>query len=191
MEKKQENATEKEKDDAEQSGDTKNTLDFATDTKKSEQVVNIKKAELDQYKQRLDEATDTAKRTMAEFENFKKRCEKERQEYRDYAAAEVISKLLPVLDSFEQALKSKDSEDKKSGLKLIYGQLISVLEKEGLTPMQSVGKKYDCYRHDILMQENSDKEEGIILEEFQKGYMFKDKVLRHAKVKVAKKEVDT
>jgi molecular chaperone GrpE len=96
--------------------------------------------------------------------------------------------MLPVLDSFEIALKNTTDKEKFiEGIKIIYAQLYSVLEAEGLKPIKATGEKFDPYKHEVLMKQESDKPEGTILEEFQKGYTMNDKVLRHSKVKISGK----
>lgn len=147
-----------------------------------------KKPKIDLKQQKINELTETLQRLQAEFENYKKRIDKEKGEYAKYAAANLISKLLPALDSIEHALKNKaDKEKFAHGSELIFKQLKSVLENEGLRPIEAKGR-IDPYKHEVLLKEASEKEEDTIIEELQKGYMFKDKVLRHAKVKVAKKD---
>jgi molecular chaperone GrpE len=137
---------------------------------------------------RIKELTETLQRLQAEFENYKKRIDKEFSERIKYSNAGLISKLLPVLDSFELAIKNKDkSEDFIKGMELVYSQFYSVLKEEGLKPIEALNKKFDPYLHEVMMQEENDKEDEIILEEFQKGYMLNDRVLRHSKVKVSKK----
>ena len=124
---------------------------------------------------------------QADFENYKKRVEKQSLELNKYIKAEVITKILPTLDSFELALKnSKDKEEFKKGVELIYSQLFQTLEDMGLRPIESNGK-FDPYKHEVLLTEKSDKDDGAILEELQKGYILEDTVIRHSKVKIAKK----
>ena len=136
----------------------------------------------------IDELTDTLKRLQAEFENYKKWNAKEKTEFVRYAHANVIAEMLPVLDSFEIALKNTSDKEKFiEGMKMIYAQFHSTLEAEGLRQINAVGEKFDPYRHEVLMKEESEKEEGTILEEFQKGYMLNDKVLRFSKVKICGK----
>ncbi|MDP7140828.1 MAG: nucleotide exchange factor GrpE [Candidatus Woesearchaeota archaeon] len=132
--------------------------------------------------------TENLQRLQAEFENYKKRCEKERVEFVKYAKEEIIKNLLPVLDSFEFALKNKcNKEEFAKGVERIFAQLFSVFEQEGVRHIESLGKKFDPYKHEVLLQEKSDKEESIIIEELQKGYMINDRIIRHTKVKVSKK----
>ena len=151
------------------------------------------------FEKQLVDYKDSLQRLQAEFENYKKRVEKENLQFRQYAAAEVIKNFLPVLDSFELALKSISSngkEDEKSassaklvkGFEMIYGQFYSVLEAQGLKPIKALGERLDPYRHEVLMQGTTDdeKKDGMIVEEFQRGYMFNAAVLRYSKVKVLK-----
>jgi molecular chaperone GrpE len=139
------------------------------------------------HDKKVAELTDTLQRLQAEFENYKKYVEKSKAEFVKYAQANIIDKLLPILDSFELALKNtKDKEKLQKGVELIYTQLYSLLEKQGLKKIGSKGK-FNPHLHEVLLKEESDEEEDIILEELQKGYMLGDKVLRHSKVKVSKK----
>ena len=135
------------------------------------------------YKKLSEEYLNDLKRVQAEFENYKKRIDKEVQEYKKYATESFIVKLLPILDSFQEALKHHNDE----GLKLIYNQFYSTLKKEGLQEINCVNEKFDPYKHEVLMQEHSDKD-SMIIEEFQKGYILNGKVIRHSKVKVGKKD---
>ena len=130
---------------------------------------------------------DALQRLQAEFENYKKRTDKENQAFRKFANAEMIKSLLPLLDSFEMALKNtQDKEKFVKGVELIYAQFYSLLEDLGVKQIDALGKQFDPYLHEVLLQEKSDKED-IILEELQKGYTLNDSVLRHTKVKVGKK----
>jgi len=135
---------------------------------------------------RTKELTETLQRLQAEFENYKKRMEKEKQEFCDYAKQDLIKKLLQVLDNFELAFKH-DTKDFHKGIELIYAELTTILRNEGLKPIIALNQRFDAFRHEALLTEKSNKEEGLILEEMQKGYLFKDKVIRHSKVKVSKK----
>ena len=142
----------------------------------------------DEKEERINELTDTLKRLQAEFENYKKWHAKEKTEFVKYAHADIIAQMLPVLDSFEIALKNTTDKEKfVEGIKMIYAQFHSILEAEGLRPIKAAGEKFDPYKHEVLMKEESDKPEETILEEFQKGYMLNDKVLRHSKVKISGK----
>ena len=157
---------------------------------REEQKSEHKKLQKNDNKQaKVDELTNDLKRVQAEFENFKKRCEKENADFRDYATAGLVKKLLSVLDSFEMALKNTDDHQEfVKGVELIYSQFYTILKEEGLQHIVTDGKKFDPYLHEVMLSEKSDKEDGLILEELQKGYRFKDRVLRHSKVKVAKND---
>lgn len=137
---------------------------------------------------KIAELTDDIKRVQAEFENYKKRVEKENAQFCEYAKAEFVKKLLSVLDSFEMALKSTDNhEEFVKGVELIYSQLYTLLKDEGLAHIETKDRKLNPYLHEVMLSERSDKDEDTILEELQKGYTLKGRVLRHSKVKVAKK----
>lgn len=135
----------------------------------------------------INDILETLQRVQAEFENYKKRVEKEKSEFIKSACAKIIKEILPVLDNFDMALKNTSNHnDFVKGIGMIHSQLFSALSKEGLKPIDAEGKKFNPYVHEALMQEESDKGDGIIIEEFQKGYMIGDIVLRHSKVKVSK-----
>ncbi|MBW2991870.1 nucleotide exchange factor GrpE [Candidatus Woesearchaeota archaeon] len=158
--------------------------------KKEESECEKLKKEIKEKDEKLNGAIDTLKRLQAEFENYTKRVEKENNDFRKYVKAELIKKLLPTLDSFELALKNNQDKEKfMKGVEMIYAQLFQVLEEEGLRKTESLGKKFDPFFHEVLMTEHDDrKDDEEITEELQKGYMFNDKVLRYAKVKVNKKK---
>lgn len=133
------------------------------------------------------EYKELLQRLQAEFENYKKRTEKEMQQHKEYAVAYFIKKLLPMLDSFELALKNNCSTEMlRKGLELIYVQLHTTLAAEGLKPINAVGEKFDPYVHEAIVHQASEQD-NIVIEEMQRGYIFKDAVLRHSKVKVGKK----
>jgi molecular chaperone GrpE len=146
-----------------------------------------KEAQKDPKEKQIEELTFLVKRVQADFENFKKRTEKEKKEFSDYACADFIKSFLPLMDSFELALKNKtSSEDFVKGIELIYAQFASLLDSFGVRRIEANGKKFDPCLHEVLLVEESDKEEGKILEELQPGYIMKNCVLRHSKVKIAK-----
>ncbi len=139
-------------------------------------------------KDKIGELTETLQRLQAEFENYKKRVDREKEEFVKYAKAELMQGLLPTLDTFEIALKStKDNEKFVKGMEMVYAQFVSALRSEGLKPIEAVGKKFDPYLHEVMLKEKSDKDDGAVLEELQKGYMLNDRVLRHSKVKISEK----
>jgi molecular chaperone GrpE len=137
--------------------------------------------------EKIAELTELLQRLQAEFENYKKRVDKDLERCRQYSNHELILKLLSVMDSFELALRTakQQHQDFVKGVELIYAQLKSILESEGLRPIESLDKPFDAYKHEVVMQVPSQKD-GIVLEEVQKGYMLKDRVLRHSKVKIGK-----
>jgi len=160
-------------------------------TKQKKQIKDEKKEcrqKLEEKEKELKDLIDTLQRLQAEFENYKKRTEKENQEFRKFALQEFIKKLLPIIDNFELALENKDNKEEfVKGVELIYSELYTILEDAGLIKIEALNQKFDPYIHEALLAEKSDKEPNTIIEELQKGYKLHDKVLRHAKVKVSKK----
>ena len=142
-------------------------------------------------KENTKELTDQLQRLQAEFENFKKRIEKQQQEFVKYANAGLIEKLLPVIDDLEAAQNHTDNtEEVKKAIPMFHAKLLSILKAEGLTTLDALGKHFDAHLHEAMMTEHSEKNEGLIIEELQKGYMLNEKVLRHSKVKVNVKKDD-
>ncbi len=154
---------------------------------KKESKEKVKPKDIAQAK--ITELTDDLQRVQAEFENYKKRCEKENANFREFAIAQMVKKLLTVMDSFEMAFKStSDPEEFKKGVELIYSQFYNILKDEGLQPVEvKQGQMFDPYFHEVMLSEKSDKDAGIIVEELQKGFKFKGGIIRHSKVKVTKK----
>jgi molecular chaperone GrpE len=145
--------------------------------------------ELQRVKAERDSLVDRLARAQAEFENARRRASKEQQDFRDYATADAIKALLPALDSFERALESGRSEggDFRSGVELIYKQLQDGLAKLGVRPIPAKGEPFDPHYHEAIeLVETNDVPDHEILEELQRGYKFKDRLLRPAMVKVAK-----
>jgi molecular chaperone GrpE len=143
---------------------------------------------VDEKEVMIKDLTETAKRVQADFENYKKRVEKEKQEFAELANADLLKKLLNIIDNFELALKSEQNhEDFVKGVELIYAQLKELLTAEGVKEIDTKGKQFDPYVHEAMITGNDNtKKDGEILEEFQKGYVLKNSVLRHSKVKVNK-----
>ncbi len=144
--------------------------------------------ELQKLKAERDSLLDRLARAQAEFENARRRAAKEQQDFREYAAADAIKALLPVLDSFERALQMKsDLGDFRSGVELIYKQLQDALAKLGVQPIPAKGEQFDPHVHEAIeMVETSDAPDHQVIEELQRGYKMKDRLLRPAMVKVAK-----
>lgn len=146
--------------------------------------------ELEKQKALVEEANDRYKRLLAEFENARNRNEKESKRMYDVGAKEVLEKLLPVVDNFERALQAIPEEDKErafeQGVDKIYKQLVVTLEEIGVTPMNAEGKEFNPDLHNaVLHVEDEAFGENVVTEELQKGYMYKEEVLRHSMVKVA------
>ena len=148
-----------------------------------------KKEKKDKKDEQIAELTNKVKRQLAEFENFRNRTEKEKSQMYMVGARDVIEKLLPVVDNFERGLKSIPEDQKDgpvaSGMEMIYKQLITVLTDLGVTPIEAVGQEFDPNFHNAVMHaEDEELGENTVSEEFQKGYKYKDAVLRHSMVKV-------
>jgi len=138
--------------------------------------------------EKVAELEDRTKRQMAEFENFRKRTEKEKSQMFETGAKSVIEKILPVIDNFERGLAAIEPDNKDSfydGMCMIHKQMLSELEKIGVTPIEAVGKEFDPNFHNAVMQVESDEfESGVVAQELQKGYMYRDTVVRYSMVGV-------
>ncbi len=139
-------------------------------------------------KKELEENTNILKRLQAEFENHIKRTDKEKQELCKFASASLIKAFLPVVDDFKNMLKHID-EKEHEGIVMLFRNFMKVLEDEGLKKISSKGIA-DPFKHEVILQKESDEKEGTIIEEIQTGYMLNDKVLRHSKVIVAGPKTD-
>jgi molecular chaperone GrpE len=144
--------------------------------------------ELQKIKSERDAVLDRLARAQAEFENARRRSAKEQQEYRDFALADAIKTLLPVMDSFERALQVKsDSNEFRNGIELIYKQLQDALAKLGVRAISAKGEPFDPRNHEAIeMVETADAPDHQVIEELQRGYKLKDRLLRPAMVKVAR-----
>jgi len=145
-------------------------------------------AELQKLKAERDTLLDRLARAQAEFENARRRASKEQQDFRDFATADAIKSLLPVMDNFERALQAKSAPaDFRSGIELIYKQLQDALAKLGVRAVPAKGEPFDPHYHEAIeMVETSEAADHEVLEELQRGYKFKDRLLRPAMVRVAK-----
>lgn len=153
---------------------------------------NFKKKDkkLEALENQKKELEDKVMRQMAEFENYRKRTEKEKATMFEMGAKSVIEKMLPVVDNFERGLASVSEEDQTDpiyeGMNLIYKQLIGELDKLGVKPIEALGQEFNPDLHNAVMQVESEEfEEGIVAQELQKGYMYRDSVVRHSMVAVA------
>ncbi|HIX38827.1 MAG TPA: nucleotide exchange factor GrpE [Candidatus Blautia pullistercoris] len=148
------------------------------------------KKKKDKKDEKIEELTDMVKRQMAEFDNYRKRTEKEKSSMYEIGAREVIEKILPIVDNFERGLAAVPEEEKETpfvdGMNKIYRQLLSVFEGMGVKTIESVGQEFNPDYHNAVMHvEDEEAGENIVVEEFQKGYTYKDTVIRHSMVKVA------
>ena len=149
-----------------------------------------KKNKKDKKDEKIDELTDRLTRQMAEFDNFRKRTEKEKSQMYEIGAKDIIEKILPVVDNFERGLDSIPEDEKSTpfaeGMEKIYKQLMTTLEGIGVKPIEAMGKEFDPDFHNAVMHvEDEELGENIVAEEFQKGYTYRDSVVRHSMVKVA------
>lgn len=146
-----------------------------------------KKKKENKYEQQIEELTDRLKRSMAEFDNYRKRTEKEKASMYVIGAREIVEKILPVVDNFERGLaQAKEGDVFADGMKMIYKQLMTTLEEVGVKPIEAVGKEFDPNFHNAVMHVDDESVgENIVVEELQKGYTYKDFVVRHSMVKVA------
>ena len=172
------NESEADEDSEEQSSKTEKKKFFSKKNKK------------DKKDEKIEELTDRLTRQMAEFDNFRKRTEKEKSQMYEIGAKDIIEKILPVVDNFERGLSSVSEEDKATpfaeGMEKIYKQLMTTLEGIGVKPIEAVGQEFNPDFHNAVMHvEDEELGENIIAEEFQKGYMYRDSVVRHSMVKVA------
>ena len=158
------------------------------ETSEKEEKASEKKKDLKDEK--IDELNDKLKRSMAEFDNYRKRTDKEKSAMYEIGAKDVIEKILPIVDNFERGL-AMVPEDKKEdpfvdGMNRIYKQLMTELENIGVKPIEAVGQEFDPNLHNAVMQVESDEyESGVVAQELQKGYMYRDSVVRHSMVQVA------
>ena len=157
---------------------------------KSEKKGFFKKKEKDPRDQKIEDLTDQLKRTMAEFDNFRKRTEKEKSAMFEMGAKDILEKILPVVDNFERGLAAIPEEAKDGsfakGMEMIYKQLIKMLEDVGVTPIEAVGKEFDPNFHNAVMHvDDENLGENVVASELQKGYMYRNSVLRHSMVQVA------
>ena len=172
--------------EAEQKSDAEKEKDAASEKEEKKGFFSKKK---DKKDEQIEELTDRLKRNMAEFDNYRKRTEKEKAAMYEVGARSVIEKLLPIVDNFERGLAAVPEGEEKSafaeGMDKIYKQVLKMLEDMGVKPIEAVGQPFDPNFHNAVMHDEDDSEEtNKVIEEFQKGYMYKDTVVRHSMVKV-------
>lgn len=192
-----EGADEENTSEAENTEETKETSEqaetepeeAAEDESKEEKKGLFKKKKKDKKDEQIEELNDRLKRQMAEFENFRKRTEKEKSQMFDMGARTIIEKILPVVDNFERGLAAVPEDQKEdpfiTGMDKIYKQMMTELDGIGVKPIECVGQEFDPDFHNAVMQvENDELESGTVAQELQKGYMYKDTVVRHSMVAV-------
>ena len=165
------------------SGDAKED----TEKKTGKKLFSKKK---DKKDEKIEELTDKLTRQMAEFDNFRKRTEKEKSQMYEIGAKDIIEKILPVVDNFERGLDAVKEEEKEDpfvqGMEKVYKHLVTTLEGIEVKPIEAVGQPFDPNFHNAVMHvEDENFGENIVAEEFQKGYTYRDSVVRHSMVKVA------
>lgn len=179
-----------EKEPKTQEQQTEDDAKSEKETDKKEKKGLGKKNKTDKKDEQIADLTDRVQRQMAEFDNFRKRTEKEKSQMFDMGAKSIIEKVLPVIDNFERALAgvAEDAAEDAfvDGMNKIYKQMFQMLEQAGVSPIEAVGKEFDPNYHNAVMHIEDDSfGENEIVEEFQKGYMYHESVIRHSMVKVA------
>ena len=159
------------------------------ETQSNDEMTNEAPSELELLQKQLDEETNRHLRLRADYENFKRRAQLDRESAEKYKSQGILSNLLPVLDNFERAMQvetvSEESQSLRKGLEMVYKTLVEATEREGLQVIDAEGVSFDPNLHQAVMTESDDsKESGLVLQELQKGYKYKDRVLRPSMVKV-------
>lgn len=149
--------------------------------------------EIKELTEELEKEKEKYLRLAAEFDNFRKRCQKEQEEFRKYSNEKLIVDLLDIYEGLERGIENfKKTDDKEKiikGLEILYNQFDNVLKSYGLSPIKSIGEKFDPYKHEAMMQTETDEyEDGTIIEEFKKGYTLNNKVICYSKVRVSKRK---
>ena len=168
--------------------ETEAQAETAEETTKTKSKLFKKKK--DEKDEKIEELSDKLLRQMAEFDNFRKRTEKEKSAMYEIGAKDIVEKLLPVVDNFERGFQSVAEEDKEdafvTGMEMVYKQLMTMLEGVGVKPIEAIGQEFNPDLHNAVMHvEDETVGDNIIVEEFQKGYTYRDSVVRYSMVKVA------
>lgn len=182
-----EEVEEETKEETEQEEESKEQVTKETVTKEEQKEETLKDKQLEEAEAKAKEYLDRWQRLMAEFDNYRKRSEKEKSDSYDYAVSNTVAELLPIIDNFERALNI-ESTDKTlyTGVKMIYKQIMDLLENLHVSQIEAVGMTFDPKFHNAIMHIDDEKfGENMIAEEIQKGYLYKEKVIRHSVVKVA------
>ena len=181
--------------EAEQAAETEQTTEEADAPEEEKEASDDNKKgffkkKKDKKDEQIEELTDRVRRQMAEFENFRKRSEKEKSQMFDMGAKSIIEKILPVIDNFERGLAAVPEEQKEDafvvGMDKVYKQMLTTLAEAGVEPIEAVGKEFNPDFHNAVMHvEDEELGENVVAEELMKGYMYDDSVVRHSMVKVA------
>ena len=162
----------------------------ASEDAKEKKKLFGRKPKKDSKDEKIEELTDRVTRQMAEFDNFRKRTEREKAAMYEIGAKDIIEKILPVVDNFERGLAAVPEEQKEdsfvTGMEMIYKQIMTTLESVGVKPIEAVGTEFNPDLHNAVMHvEDEEAGDNMVVEEFQKGYTYRDSVVRHSMVKVA------
>lgn len=183
-----EEVTEESKDEAKEGA--AETAEAATEASEKDKKKSAKKKpKKDKRDEKIEELNDRLMRNLAEFENFRNRSEKEKSAMYDFGARSVIEKILPVVDNLERGFDGLSDEEKETpfakGIEAVYKQLLTAFDEMGVKPIEAVGQEFNPDFHNAVMHDEDDSDEtNKVVEEFQKGYMYKDSVVRHSMVKV-------
>ena len=173
-----------------QEAEDKSEDDNEEERGEDDEVKLKKKSKKDKKDEKIEELNDRLVRSMAEFDNYRKRTEKEKTMMFEIGAKSIVEKILPVIDNLERGFLAISEEERQTpfaqGIDKIYKQLLSSLEEAGVKPIEAVGQEFNTDYHNAVMHVEDDSlGENVVAEEFQKGYMYKDSVVRHSMVKVA------
>lgn len=167
----------------------KDLTSLESDLKEKNEMIQKKDEEIQEMADKIEDTHSQLLRLQADFENYKKRSEKDVKEFVKYANEGLILKIIDTYEDLERALNSNKSYDLREGVEMIHKKLKKILEEEGLCEIKTSGEKFDPYKHDALMVENHDDyDEGMIIEELGRGYTLDSKVIKYSKVKVCKKK---
>ena len=175
--------------ESEECGASEEEADGSAEGSKGGKKFFGKKNKKDKKDEKIEELTDRLTRQMAEFDNFRKRTDREKSQMYEVGAKDIIEKILPVVDNFERGLASISEEERGNGfadgMQMIYKQLMTELENLGVKPIEAVGQEFNPDYHNAVMQvESEEYESGIVAQELQKGYMYRESVVRHSMVAV-------
>ena len=184
------NAEETEAEEVEATEEAEGTDEETEEASEEKKGLFGKKNKKDKKDEKIEELTDKLIRQMAEFDNYRKRTEREKSQMYEIGAKDIIEKILPVVDNFDRAMAAVKDEQKEDpfvqGMDKIYKHMMTTLEEIGVKPIEAVGKEFDLNLHNAVMHiEDDNYGENIVVDEFQKGYTYRDSVVRHSMVRVA------